>query len=1133
MFGKKGEVSTFLTVGALIIVGAATLISNVFLTKKQTAKTKAEENCQSLSEKRTGGSPARVKPGTDKKDITGACNLACCQFHGQCPNNQKCEIPNGYCQSGFSCNPATSMKQTCVGNQCVWQPCNGDDCQRNTCTSHEQCIGQNPPPPGGSSRGDRISNGCFSLSADFEVRSEGEKKAFYAWVTFQSQKAGDVKLEYNGIHLAGWSRFNGGTYTYSPQWTQPYTHDHEAGIAALAKGETLPFSYRGMHSGCSPQDITLNCSLAYNNNGSTSVSGAGCSCRNCQIIQTPTPTPRPNTPPRTPTNTQTPTPRTGQPTPTPIPGAANGPCKNPIWEDGGYQGGNCNQGLVCYRENRNQIGICVTPTPTNTLRSTPTPTLKPGQPTNTPTPPTQRPGQPTNTPTPTPTASQKTPAEGEKGGPCLFRPKTEDTPYFYYCYEGLVCSSQDGRGICITPAPTPTPTLKPVDERNTEEIINTKGVIEGKINIVFSKNVHQKIFNSLTSLENFFEITLIKENSGFLGFNKTTFHPQKYSYSNFLVYRFEDLERYYGDKFNAYPNTYSLTIKANYPNGVKESFYEKKPLEFKFGQTLINIEEQNFNLSNKFSEVTLNFTIESRVNRPVILMVDRPFYDSNGSLVENTDIDISHLSSKNFIYFMGIFIGADSSVNYEIVWSCKFPDGNIKQIFSNDPNLKIFLESGKNYERNVTISCDQKTPTETPSPNEGIITIEVPLSNNSKKYVLDPFEKSQFFGEGNSVFDKVSLEKKDCGFFCSSSPNKVEYENEKLRFIFEKIQRGSKKDNQWQPIEYSIILKRRKDLLSYFFNENIAFRENEESITKGTPELNLIEDYLILKFKLVKPSNGNYSPIIINSKPSPYLIIDGEKQIKYGNSINSDYFELIFDEIEEKSVSFNINYACSCYGTDSKKNKSLFIDQDVSQGNYMSQPATISLDCGCNSCQEQQCPSPNTAVNYYFKCPDNNPNCNPQEANLFEDKNCHHPISSDSLISSCSKKTRVVLANVTVNQTEDLDDLKGRSFDIKILKIRNTPTIFGDIEMAKHSYFPYDSDTLFKSGNNSVLLSFPEDLKDWENSINLPLYYAQLCYPKTLFMDKIPLIWKCFNSVPLFYPGNDKQPTLNFKIKIP
>jgi len=159
----RGEIATVLAVGALVILGAASLVNSLFINKRQTVKTKA----QGLYTCYKGGQPVEQCQSFDKCDVDGRCNPACCKVDSQCPNGQKCDIPNGYCVSGKSCNPQTSKKLTCVSGQCVWQPCSGNDCNVNTCTSHAQCQNQvNPTPTPVSGGGGQTQAGCFYLTAD-------------------------------------------------------------------------------------------------------------------------------------------------------------------------------------------------------------------------------------------------------------------------------------------------------------------------------------------------------------------------------------------------------------------------------------------------------------------------------------------------------------------------------------------------------------------------------------------------------------------------------------------------------------------------------------------------------------------------------------------------------------------------------------------------------------------------------------------------------------------------------------------------------------------------------------------------------------------------------------------------------
>lgn len=82
-----------------------------------------------------------------KKDVTGAQNPACCCSDSDCPSGQVCEIPNGYCRSGTSCNEFPGQKhRECrfdaaqEKNVCTWVPGPGVD----NCNA---CLPTQPPTP--------------------------------------------------------------------------------------------------------------------------------------------------------------------------------------------------------------------------------------------------------------------------------------------------------------------------------------------------------------------------------------------------------------------------------------------------------------------------------------------------------------------------------------------------------------------------------------------------------------------------------------------------------------------------------------------------------------------------------------------------------------------------------------------------------------------------------------------------------------------------------------------------------------------------------------------------------------------------------------------------------------------------
>ncbi|MDO8609190.1 MAG: hypothetical protein Q7R95_01460, partial [bacterium] len=109
---QKGEIVTVVTLGSLLIIGFASLLSSVFLQKPNTTNTKA----QTVNDLKCPG----------KMDVSGACNPACCSQDfdpknpdANCPSGQTCTHANGYCAGGtsgqFSCEPKGSKgKSICT-----------------------------------------------------------------------------------------------------------------------------------------------------------------------------------------------------------------------------------------------------------------------------------------------------------------------------------------------------------------------------------------------------------------------------------------------------------------------------------------------------------------------------------------------------------------------------------------------------------------------------------------------------------------------------------------------------------------------------------------------------------------------------------------------------------------------------------------------------------------------------------------------------------------------------------------------------------------------------------------------------------------------------------------------------------
>lgn len=508
---KKGEIVTILTIGGLIFLGAVSIISSVFLKKTQTVKTKAAEDCNQMENVACGNypqPPPNVLRGHGKKDQTGACNPACCECDEQCPNGQKCNIPNGYCQSGFSCNPATDKKLTCVSGQCVWQPCQGDDCNKNTCTSHSQCQSQTPP-----------------TSTPFLTRTPSPTPTTAAQTSSQEDR-----------------------YCY-------YSNFQECHNFGTCTGRCIR---------CANGKYKCSSEIA------------------------------PTSPSQPPTAT-----------PAPKPGGR---------------------------------GAQITPT------ATLTPILT------------------------------------------VFQPPTN----------------------------TPRPTATPIPTDNTQRIINTKGIISGKINFNYGeyRNIVEK-----NNFYDFFEIKLVKENSGINLLLTTIGKEIKTTKPNIDgSFSFNEIERFYGDNFQANPNTFSLFVNFSSPNGLNKEIFSKKNFQFGLGQTEININNINFDFSQYFSKVILNFEYAEDIQKPVVLVFNRPFFDEEGNFVnleysnqEEIYNDKKEVTQKTMIYFLGYFIGADRLVNYEIMWGCE--EGNKIEPVSRPLNISLGTEVDHeplNNNINICCNCDKK-----------------------------------------------------------------------------------------------------------------------------------------------------------------------------------------------------------------------------------------------------------------------------------------------------------------------------------------------------------------------------------------------------------------------------------------
>ncbi len=137
------------------------------------------------------------------------------------------------------------------------------------------------PSPTHSSGGS--GGGCFSLAADVNKSLENGKYKFEVSVKFVSLGGdGDVKLDRDGRHVAGWNAWNRNTktiYTYSPEWT---------GGAIRSSGSTTFVGTVANSAACPNVTSSMSCSFNVDD-GSCNCGGAG----NCNAETPATATPRP------------------------------------------------------------------------------------------------------------------------------------------------------------------------------------------------------------------------------------------------------------------------------------------------------------------------------------------------------------------------------------------------------------------------------------------------------------------------------------------------------------------------------------------------------------------------------------------------------------------------------------------------------------------------------------------------------------------------------------------------------------------------------------------------------------------------------------------------------------------------
>lgn len=155
-----------LPIGVLLttlLVLAVTIPLSVFYVSQQkniadTRGKAAEDQCTDQN-----GNPGETCSNLNRCDIAGGCNPACGN-KDEVRDDEICDVPNGYCKSGYSCRKrATGYHLDCVSKQCVNVLCDpGVPTCADTCSSHADCGGGTTPTPTPSPPGGKKWNQCTS-----------------------------------------------------------------------------------------------------------------------------------------------------------------------------------------------------------------------------------------------------------------------------------------------------------------------------------------------------------------------------------------------------------------------------------------------------------------------------------------------------------------------------------------------------------------------------------------------------------------------------------------------------------------------------------------------------------------------------------------------------------------------------------------------------------------------------------------------------------------------------------------------------------------------------------------------------------------------------------------------------------
>jgi len=409
----KGEISTIITLGTLIVLGFSSLVSTVFLKKTQTIKTKAA-GCSQVSSVSYSGNVAAGQTFTCLASTDGASRytMACgISKNGGWPYGMR----SGSC-SGTRCTFSVKMDDQ-IEAGAVYELVAFDfrsDCGPNTGKKITLNVSGAQPQPTQANCDQECCgkpDGFIYQQAIKETCDSNYKGGRYVIINGVCQ--GGKKTEKPGC--ATCKTCQAGAPDISPvpgadlAVNECTSSCEQSGGGICSNLPNCPANITpAIVRSCS--DASFSCTLGYTackKDGAIWCYGSGSIIRE----RTSTPTPIPTSTPR---------------------GGEGQPCIG-VYDSASksYQY-YCNENLVCTKQSTD--GICVTSNPTNIPPST---------------------NPPLRGENPPPTGI--TPRGGE-GQPCIGVYDSASKSYQYYCNENLVCTKQSTDGICVTPTSTPTTT---------------------------------------------------------------------------------------------------------------------------------------------------------------------------------------------------------------------------------------------------------------------------------------------------------------------------------------------------------------------------------------------------------------------------------------------------------------------------------------------------------------------------------------------------------------------------------------------------------------------------------------------------------------------------------------------------